>query len=284
MKWIKRIGLGVVLLVVAAVAIVYFSVNSIVRSAVQRQASASLNVPTTLGGVKLAIFGGSLDLNDLEVGSPSGYSAPHLFTLDGASVAVHYGDLTSTPIRISKIVITNPTVFVEQNNLKLNLQALMSQMPATPTDSNGQPIPAKKLIIDDLEINNAKVSFLPGLPGLSAQTDIPVPSLSMKNIGNADGAQNGAAIKDVIMQVATALTSKAGQSGKLPIDVNNLLNTQLTQVQQQLNGAVDQQIKNVTAPLPAAAQQEISNQVQQRLGGLLGGNKNNGDAANKKGP
>jgi len=60
MKWIKRIVIAVIALVIVALGIVYFSINAIIRSAVQTQASASLNVPTTLDSARLAIFGGSL--------------------------------------------------------------------------------------------------------------------------------------------------------------------------------------------------------------------------------
>src|ERR1700676_2686289 len=65
MKWAKRIVLVVVALIVVGLLIVYFSLNAIVRSEVQTQSTASLNVPTTLGSAHLALFGGSVGLNEL---------------------------------------------------------------------------------------------------------------------------------------------------------------------------------------------------------------------------
>jgi hypothetical protein len=262
MKWIKRIVLVVVGLVAIALIALYFSLNGIIRSSIQQQTSQSLNVPATLASVTLGLFGGTLQLSDLEIGSPASFSSPHLFTVDGASVAVHYGQLMGNPVHINKIVIDHPTLIVEQSNLKLNIKALMDQMPATPAPAPG-PGPAKQpteLIIDELDLNNATVMFLPGLPGVANQITVQVPSMTLTNIGNSAGAQNGVAIRDVLVQVITALASKAAASGKVPFD----LNAAMAQGLDQLNKLTQK------AGLPPA----VNNQIQQGLQGLLNQKKN----------
>ena len=139
MKWAKRIGLGVVVVVGVVLIVVYLSLNSIVRGAVERQASASLNVPTTLGGADLALSGGKVSLSDLEVGSPPSFSAGHMFMLGGASVAVHYGELRGNPIHITSIVIDKPSLVIEQSGMKLNISALADQPSRPAQTSGGQP-------------------------------------------------------------------------------------------------------------------------------------------------
>jgi uncharacterized protein involved in outer membrane biogenesis len=259
MKWIKRIIFFAVGLVVIALIALYFSLNSIIRSNVQQQSAQSLNVPTTLASATLQLFGGSLRLNDLEIGSPPSFSAPHLFTVDGASVAVHYGELLGNPVHIGKIVIDHPTLVIEQSNLKLNIKALMDQMPAAPPAS-GPAKPPIALIIDELDVNDATVNFLPGLPGVPNTLSVQVPSLSLKNIGNSSGAQNGAAIKEVVVQVITALASKAAASGKVPFDLNAAMNQGMEQLQK-----IGQK-----AGVPPA----VNQQIQQGLQGLLDKKKN----------
>ena len=120
-----------VVLVVVVVVIAYSSLNAIVRAAVERQSTASLGVATTLGSAKLSLFGGKVNMNDLEVGSPPSFAAPHVFTLDGIGVAVEIGKLTGTPIHVSQIVIDHPVLIVEQSNMKLNLKALMARLMMT---------------------------------------------------------------------------------------------------------------------------------------------------------
>ena len=285
-KWAVRIGVAVVALVIVALLIVYFSLNSIVRSEVETQSTASLNVPTTLATADLAVFGGSVSLSDLEIGSPPSFSAPHTFTLGGIAVSVHYGELTAAPIHIARISIQNPVLFIEQNNLKLNLQALMDQISQTPKTSAGSPKPPIKLIIDELDLDNAQVIFLPGLPGLAAQIPVTIPSLTLKNIGNAAGNGNGAAIKEVVMQTATALAGKAGDSAQLPPELKLLLSNGLGSISGQLGGEFNKQfhdlagsIANVvpadlTKSLGDKGVKDIGGQVGQQIQGLFGsGNK-----------
>jgi uncharacterized protein involved in outer membrane biogenesis len=260
-KWIKRIVLAVIVLIVAGIAIVYFSLNSIVRSTVESQATSSLGVKTTLGSAALSLFGGSLSLNDLEVGSPPNFSAPELFTLSGIKVGVNYGQLRNEPIHISQIVITNPNLVVEQANGKLNLQALMDQMPKSSSSST------MKVIIDKLELDNSNVTIRPGIPGLSSPITVTVPSLVMNNVGNADGSGNGAAIKDVIMQAATTLSAKGVDTANLPPEVKALLSGGINGLSTQLGTEVNAQIQNLTGSLNNSVNKAVGGNLNNLLGG-----------------
>jgi uncharacterized protein involved in outer membrane biogenesis len=263
MKWVKRIIFSAVGLVVIAIIALYFSLNAILRSTIQKQTTQSLNVTTTLASAALRPFGGTLQLDDLEIGSPPNFSAPHLFTVDGASAAVHYGDLLGHPVHIIKIVITHPTLVIEQSNLKLNIKALMDQLPASPAAAPSAPSESAQpmtLIIDELDVTGATVNFLPGLPGVANTLSVQVPSLTLKNIGNATGAQNGAAIKDVVTQLIAALASQAAASGKVPFDLNTAMSQGMEQLQK----------LGQKAGIPPAVQ----SQVQQGLDGLLNKKKN----------
>jgi hypothetical protein len=277
MKWIRRIVLGIVVLVLLVIVIVWVSLDSIVRSVVQNQATASLGVTTTLSSANLSIFGGKVNLTDLEVASPPSFTSPKIFTLDGIGVGVAYSQLSGSPIHISQIVIDHPTLVVEQSGLKLNLQALMDQMPQSPQTSSGTPAQPMKLIIDDLELNNAQVTFMPGIPGLNVSTPVTIPSLSLKNIGNADGNQNGAAIKEVVMQSMTALAASAGNAANLPPEVKALLAGSLGNLSQQLGANFNQQFRNVagalTKDLPADTKNLINNNGKNALQQLFGGGK-----------
>ncbi len=275
MKWIKRIVVVGVLLIVVAVAAVYLSINVIVRSVVQRQATASLGVPTTLGSARLSLAGGNVQLNDLLVGSPAKFTAPDTFTLGGIAVTVNYGQLTGTPIHIQQITIDHPALFIEQVGGALNLKALMDQMPQTPQTSGGQPTQPIKLVIDELDLNGAQVTFMPGIPGLAETMQVSVPSMTLKNIGNSDGSQNGAAIKEVVLQVATALAAKGADGAKLPPEVKMLLSGQLNGLSQQLGAEFNKQFQGLAGSLGKQVQGKVGNlinaggksAIQQLLGG-----------------
>ncbi|MGD0462955.1 MAG: hypothetical protein ABSB74_10765 [Tepidisphaeraceae bacterium] len=281
MKWIKRIVLVCVLLIVVAIVAIYLSLNAIVRSAVERQATASLGVPTSLGSARLSLAGGNVQLNDLLVSSPPKFSAPDAFTLGGIAVTVHYGQLTETPIHIQQITIDRPLLVIEQVGGALNLKSLMDQMPKTPQTSGGQATQPIKLVIDELDLSSAQVTFMPGIPGLADTIQVSVPSLTLKNIGNSDGSQNGAAIKDVVLQIATALAAKGADGAKLPPEVKMLLSGQLNGLSQQLGAEFNKQFQGVAGSLGKQVQGKVGNVIkangQSALQQLLGGSdKNNG--------
>ncbi|MGD0541053.1 MAG: hypothetical protein ABSB33_06015 [Tepidisphaeraceae bacterium] len=279
MKWIKRIVVVGVLLIVVAAAAVYLSLNAIVRSVVQRQATASLGVPTTLGSARLSLAGGKVQLNDLLVGSPPKFTAPDTFTLGGIAVTVNYGQLTGTPIHIQQITIDRPVLVIEQVSGALNLKALMDQMPQTPQTSGGQPTQPIKLVIDEMDLNSAEVTFMPGIPGLAETIQVSVPSMTLKNIGNSDGSQNGAAIKEVVLQVATALAAKGADGAKLPPEVKMLLSGQLNGLSQQLGGEFNKQFQGLAGSLGKQVQGKVGNLInsggQSAIQQLLGGSDKN---------
>ena len=80
-KYIKWIVLAVVVVVIAGLGIVWANLNSIVRRTVERQATSSLDLQTTLGGANVSLLGGSVSLKDLSIASPPGYKAVPMFSL-----------------------------------------------------------------------------------------------------------------------------------------------------------------------------------------------------------
>jgi uncharacterized protein involved in outer membrane biogenesis len=254
MKIFKWIVIVVILLIIGAVVFLYINLNSIVKHTVETQGTEQLKVPTTLGGVSLGILQGTVQLSDLDIGSPQGFSAPHMLSLGGLNVNTGgLSTLLKEPIRISKISVNHPKLVVEQTNGKLNFKALMDQLPSNPdkTPAPQQPNgkPPVKLIVDDLTVNDAHVVVRPGIPGLSQEIDIPIPLIDVKNIGNADGAQNGAAIKDVVTTLITQMVAKAADSGKLPPEVKMLLSGNLNDIKGKLTGAAQNEINKVTSQL-----------------------------------
>ena len=257
MKRVKWIALGIVALIVIAVAIVLLRLDAIVRSQIESQSSASLGLPTKLESARVSILGGSLQLTDFGVSSPQGFAAPEMLALGGAKVGVSVGNLRTDPIGIDRIVLDKPRLVIEQSQGKFNFQVLTGLQSKSPPD-NSEPI---KLIIHELAINDAQVVVRPGIPGLSQELTLPIPSFAVNDIGRGEGAKNGAAIREVVTLVVATLAQKASESDKLPADVRKLLSLNVDQMKQQVQGEINKQIDQ--------AQQKIEKGIQKGIGDIL---------------
>jgi uncharacterized protein involved in outer membrane biogenesis len=316
MKKLKWVLLAVVLVVVIVVAVVFIRIDSIVRNTVETQSAKQLDVPVTLAGADVGIWGGTLELEKYTIGSPQGFKAPAMFSVDDVNVAVSYGQLRQDPIRIKSIEIEKPVLVLEHGGGgKFNIQALMEKVKQTPDPQPQEETKPVHVIIDHLRINGATVALRPGdLSGipLLGQFDLKkldikeeyrltLPAIDITNIGSGEGAQNGAAIKEVVMQVTSAMAAKAAESPELPEPVRVLLSGNLdavgdmmkAQFQQQIGKvaedltkklpgdagkALDQTLKDVTKP-GADPGKAIEKNLQEGLGGLLGEkDKDNKDA------
>lgn len=264
MKKLIRIAIALVLLIIIGLGALYFYRNSLIRAAVERQASSSLGVKTTLGSANLGIFGGTLSLGDLKITSPSGYTADDMFTLSELGLGVSYGELRKEPIHINRITIDKPRATIEFANGKFNFQALMDQMPASSPapGSDGKASQPVKLIIDELNLTNAAVAIK--APMIPKEITLNIPSVTLKNIGNADGAQNGAAIKDVVVAMMGGLAANASNSSLLKEfnGFDKLLGEQANQVMGKISKELGEQVHQMT--------KGVTGEINKAIGGTTG--------------
>ena len=239
MNTLKRIVLGLLLLVIIAGIVVYFNLNRIIRSTIETQSTNSLNLQTTLASANLGLLGGKLSLGDLRIASPQGFNAPQLMTLGEGNINVSYGQLRAEPIHIVAITLDKPVIMVEQSGGKFNFQVVAAALPKP--DPNAREI---KLIIDKLTVKDATVVLRPGIPGLKdfQEVKVPIPNLELKNIGNADGQQNGAAIKEVVTVLLTSLVDKAGQASNLSTELQDALKGGVAEAEGKIRERVNEEV------------------------------------------
>ena len=266
MKRIIKWGLlAVVLLVVVGVAIVYWRLNSIVKYVIETQGTKQTNLATQLDSASVGLFGGEVGLDDLKIANPPGYSTPHLLTLDDLEVKAPLKQLRGNPKRVSSITLDKPKLVIERSSDGVfNFKKAIEQMPKSSTPPTGPGEPAgeeMKLIIDDLTIKDAAVVIRPGInfPGVAPEYTVTIPTVTMKNIGNADGTQNGAAMRDVAQQVITVMAANASNSNMLPEELRKLLTMDLNSVMAELGNRLGAEAqKRIAAAVPGELGQQLS--------------------------
>lgn len=282
MKLIKRLVILVVVLILVAAGGLFFGLNAVVKSVVEKEGTEQLKVQTTLGSVSLGLFSGSVGMNSFALGSPAGFTAPQMFAV--SKMAVDSGgvsNLWNAPIHVASIDVEGPVLVIEQHGTTLNFKQLIDGLPSSPSTKSptpSTPPPASetketRFKIDSLKITNAEVKIQSDLPGLGKPLDLKIPDCSMDNIGNENG--NGIAMKDLIVTVITRMVAEASHNKDVPASVGLLLTGNLTDVQGKLSGAAQNELGKLKLPggLGGSAGNAANGVINQGFNILNGGEK-----------
>src|SRR6267378_3467529 len=264
MKPLRRTLLVLVALLVVAGVIAYVSLDGFLKRTVETQSTSSLKLSTTLNRAHLSLLGGKLDLSRLRIASPHGFAAPHMLELGDTRLAVNYGQLRKDPIHVQSLTLNQPRLVIEQSYGAVNFKKAMDGMPASDKSSE-KPL---KLIIDDLKIQDAQVVIHPGLPGVRQEIVVPVPSITLKNVGSGRGSQTGS----LPPELKAILQLNVGQvAGKLGAEARK-------QIAAAIPGELGNRLSKVAGD-PEALAKDPSKVLQGELGGMLGGKKDAAPAA-----
>jgi hypothetical protein len=196
------------------------------------------------------VTGGTLTVDDYRIASPPGFSGEPLLVLQRMDVTVgSYGELRHKPVRLSNVEFHRPRLLIEMVGGSLNIKKLVDNLPPPPQD----PL---RLVIARVVIRDATVVLRPGLPGLDREIVVPVPTFELKDVGSGEGTPNGATVRDVIMQLVTALSANAAESPAMPPRLRALIRLDLP---------------SLVGTLGAEARRQIDRALPGAMGRLLSG-------------
>jgi len=211
----KKIVLGVLMLVVLAIGAlvfyVYSNINDIVKAAIEKYGTQVTQTAVVVKDVKLKMSQGSGVIRGLTVANPAGYSEKQAFSLGSISAGIDINSLTKDPIVIDHIAINAPRVFFEMADVtKTNLDELKNNI----VKSTAQPAPSRNetdtggkevhLLIRHLTFSDGSIQAKV-VPLNNKQYQLKLPNIEMNNIGGT----NGAAPAEIARQILKRLTDQA---------------------------------------------------------------------------
>ncbi|MGE5850664.1 MAG: hypothetical protein ACM362_11090 [Candidatus Methylomirabilota bacterium] len=213
-KKLSIIGLVVLVLIIGGVAILYLSLNRVIRSAVETYGPQATKSEVKLGSVNLSPFSGQASLSNLVVGNPKGFKTPSAFTLGGMRVALEVRSLLSDTVAIHEIVIRSPEITYELGPGGNNLAVLQKNVEAYSgggTRGGAQSPQAqggKKVIIDRLRVEQGKL-HMSAVPLKGEPVTVALPDIELKNLGK--GGQ-GVSLATVVEKVLVEVNREAAKA------------------------------------------------------------------------
>ena len=229
MRKVAIIGGGaaaVVLALVVGIAVfVFSSLDSLVKTAIEKVGSEVAGVPVTVSEVKISLSDGKASIKGLAVGNPKGFTTPKAMSFGEIAVAIDTGSVTGNPVVIKDITVASPEITVELGEKGSNLDVIQANIAGKGGKSGGEASSSssssggeeKKLVIDRLALTNGTVRLATALPDV--QSSAKLGDIVLTGIGRKSG---GASASEVAEQLLDAVAKSAVKSAK-NLGVGNLV-------------------------------------------------------------
>jgi len=204
----RNVVLSVVLLVALAAgggAWWFFrSLDSLVKSAIERYGSQITGVSVKVASVKIELTEGRGTIRGLVIGNPKGYEAPHAVSIGEISLRLDPASVTKDVVVMKELVLAAPDVVYERGPGGDNMAVIQKNVDAWVAKNSGPKQsgagPAKKYVIENLFLRNGRAHF-------GTTVSAAIPDLHMRDVGKKT---NGATAAEVFKQVWGALLRSVG--------------------------------------------------------------------------
>lgn len=196
MKTLLKIGAVVVLLIVVALAVLSFYLDSMIKAGVEAVGPKITGTTMTLDNVSLSPLSGQARLKGLVVGNPQGFHTANSFKLADAKVKVDLRTALSNKLVIEEILIDGPEITYEGSSSGSNISKIQENVAAfvksvAPQGTAESKSPKKdqtrkKVQINHFILKNAQLNA--STPMLQGKTmTLPMPDIDLKDIGKESG-------------------------------------------------------------------------------------------------
>ena len=210
MKTIKRIILGLVILLVIVVLVLWMMIDSLAKAGVEKGGTYALGVDTKVDTLSLSLLSGQLTMNGLTIANPEGYKTEHLMKSGRFNLEIETGSVFTDTVRIPRFELDGLDVNIEQKLGKSNVGEVMDNVKKR---SGSKEKGGKEFDIDLLVIRNvtAHVQVLP-IGGKASTLTIKVPLIEMKNLTPEN--RKGIVMSELIAKLFPAIIGGVIDKGK----------------------------------------------------------------------
>lgn len=218
MKFLKPAVLGLLGLLIAGYFVVAYALGSVVKSGVTNFGPKLTQTKVELASASLSPFTGSGTLSGLAVDNPRGWTEGRAFYLGKVSIDLEPMSVFGDHIVINELIIDQPEFAYETKIFSSNIKDLLENIEEF-TGEGGKPAATKegkpiKFIVNKFRMTNAKATLGVGV----AAVPVPVPPISLDNLGVAEGGITAdqlatALMKNVLGSIVSGTASALGKVG-----------------------------------------------------------------------
>lgn len=292
MKWLLRIGLLVVLLVVVAVVAGFILIDNIATTAVQKGAAFATETDVEVESVDVSVFGASATIDNLDIKNPDGEfrdKFDSFLVLGNASAEVSAGSVMSDLVEVPSVELNDITLsLVSFDDGSKNYEVILESLkrfqgdgPPPEETEGGKEFVIKLTTINRITVNydfakDPAIGVLPAEGTIEIAFDEP---MIIENLGQGGVPMSQITadlITDILLQVTANMASQLGDqfTGHLQGLSGSLMDTlgenKFTEAMGELN--LGEGAKELIGGIGEGAGDIVGG-----IGGILGGDKDKED-------
>ena len=216
MKRLIRMAAIAAGLIVAAIAVLFYYIDGIARTAIERGSTRALGVDTRVGSVSIGLLGGSFRLAGLEIANPPGFEDPRFLALGEARLDLEMGTLQEQTVVVPRFTIHGVEVDLDKQRGKANYEVILDNLARFESEEEPEPTPeadegaGKRFVIQELVIRDVEAHVRVVERGGIPQVDVLVPEVRMRNPGGEGQPLTAAQVTNIIVKAVLASIAKAG--------------------------------------------------------------------------
>ena len=219
---------GLLAIIVIGAMIIFASIDSIIKEVVESIGPKMTQTEVKLDKVELSTTSGTGKLTQAGTGTMvlTGFSQPSAMQLGEIGITLDIATLTQDTIVIKSILIRAPQITYEYGStggnietIKKNVDSYVGQTAPAASTPAAKSAPSaekkapkeeggKKLIIEDLRIQDAKVTAA----AMGQQMSQGLPTIQLKDIGKSKGGATPAEVVEQILGALQQQVARAAQS------------------------------------------------------------------------
>lgn len=243
-------ALGLVLLFVLGVVVVFMSIDSIAKRAIEKGGTYALGTDTSVSSVSVGVFKGEFSLSSLKVANPTSgekFASPHFLTLGKGATAVSLSTIRQPTVEIPTLTLNDIDAYIERKGSATNYGTILDHLKQV--TGGDKPAPAatdeKKFVIHELKLTNITIhvdvsaAVLPGglgsvgdAVGSMTKVTIPIEKIELKDVGKTGEGLGGSGVtmsqlSGIIVKAVLDAAARNG-GGLIPGDLLGDLNGKLS--------------------------------------------------------
>lgn len=247
-KWI----LVLLLLPVLALGGAVLWLDALVATAVEQGGRAATGVATHVDSVDAGFFQGHLGLAGLALDQPPGFSSGKLLVCRELRAEWDNGTLLDSRIRVRQLTLRGLALEWERNGSGGNWEPLLERISQQRSPGSSTPPPSgstRSVAIDSIVLEDIRCGLtLSDVPIVGGRKELKLPRLELKGLQtDGDAAHIAGVVLEAVIQATLEELARSGVDF-LPQDLLQDLKGQVKQLEHELRGEIDSQLRKLGNP------------------------------------